>query len=281
MIITPTVFSEPSRPGQDNEDCALVGSTAAVVTDGAGLPAVLRGGCSHSVRWYSQSLAESLHEHLSDDSISVREALRGALGVTAAAHGSGCRLDEGSPSGTVAAWRIRGPNLEYLVLGDASIVFAFDDGAVREIVDDRLDQLVTPLKQELLNRWERTGEFAGDEAWLQSHRRTAEILRNVPGGYWVCQVDPAAADEALHGTVPVASLRGVVLATDGAMRGVHLLGVHDLSQAVDGYLDHGAAELYSNIRAAEDRMEHELARRRIKVHDDMTVVTHTISPQAQ
>ncbi len=200
------------------------------------------------------------------------------LEVTAAAHGSGCRLDEGSPSGTVAAWRIRGPNLEYLVLGDASIAFAFNEGGVREIVDDRLDQLVTPLKQELLNRWERTGEFNGDEAWLESHRRTAEVLRNVSGGYWVCQVDPAAADEALHGTVPVANLRGVLLATDGAMRGVHLLGVHDLSQAVRGYLDDGAAELYGDIRAAEDRMEHEFARRRIKPHDDMTVVTHTFSP---
>jgi len=128
MNITPTVFSEPSRPGQVNEDYASVGSTAVVVLDGAGLPAVFRGGCSHSVRWCSETLAKSLHKQLLDTSVSVRQALRRALQVTAVAHGSGCRLSEGSPSGTVAAWRIRGPNLEYLVLGDASIVFAFNDG---------------------------------------------------------------------------------------------------------------------------------------------------------
>lgn len=278
MTITPTVFSEPSRPGKVNEDYASVGSTAAVVLDGAGLPAVFRGGCSHSVRWYSKTLAKSLHKCLQDPSASVREALRRALQVTAAAHGPGCRLDQGSPSGTVAAWRICGPNLEYLVLGDASIVFAFNDGGVLEIVDNRLDELVTPLKQELLDRWEQTGEFVGDEAWLESHRRTAEILRNVPGGYWVCQVDPAAADEALHGTIPLATLRGVVLATDGAMRGVHLLSLHDLSHAVRDYLDGGAAELYGDIRAAENRMKHKFARPRIKPHDDMTVVAHTFSP---
>lgn len=94
----------------------------------------------------------------------------------------------------------------------------------------------------------------------------------------MCQVDPAAADEALHGTVPIAALRGVILATDGAMRGVHLLGVHDLAQAIRGYLDDEAAELYGDIRAAEDRMEHEFARRRIKPHDDMTIMTQTFSP---
>ena len=69
MTIAPTVLSEPARPGGINEDCTWIGPIAAVVVDGAGLPAVFRGGCVHSARWYSQTLAKSFHEAPQDTSI--------------------------------------------------------------------------------------------------------------------------------------------------------------------------------------------------------------------
>lgn len=275
-VTDPVVSSWPSVPGRPNEDTAVASAATAVVVDGAGLPEAVRQGCRHTVQWYSNHLAQAMHDLLGDHALSMREALRSAIRETTAAHGPGCTLEGGSPSATLAAYRMAGPDLEYVVLGDASVLLARTDGA-EEITDERLDQLATPRRQRLLAEWDRSGEFTGDDAWLEAHRRTTEVLRNVQGGFWVCQDDPAAADEALVGRVPLADLRGVVLATDGAVRGSHLLGIHDTETLVQRLIGDERADVFAEIRAAEAASRDDLVSSRIKVHDDVTVVSFRVT----
>jgi hypothetical protein len=49
--------------------------------------------------------------------------------------------------------------------------------------------------------------------------------RSQPGGYWVARTNPAAAYEALTGSIAACDLRAAVLLTDGASRWVDEFGL--------------------------------------------------------
>lgn len=262
----------PSASDRENEDAYALGDGMAVVVDGAGLPKAVRQGCSHSVAWYSHFLADAFARRLSDRRIAMVSALSDAIAEVTAAHSGTCRLAEGSPSATVAAWRLVGDVVEYLVLSDASVVLEFADGTVREVTDDRIESAVSRRAAERLAERGLTGAI--DRAKVREARLAAlEETRNVEGGFWCCQADPEAASRALVGRVSVTELRSVIAASDGGTRGYQLLGAHTLGRfaalASAGELD----EIGAQIRAAETASEPDaIAAIAVKRHDDLTVV---------
>jgi hypothetical protein len=74
----------------------------------------------------------------------------------------------------------------------------------------------------------------------------------------------------------LAALSGVVLATDGATRGIHLLGSHTAEGTVEAALSGTHDELLGQIRAAEENQRESLARQAVLVHDDATLVSAMI-----
>ncbi|WP_309128387.1 protein phosphatase 2C domain-containing protein [Microbacterium sp.] len=239
------VYSLPAEPGRESEDACAVGDGVAVVVDGAGLPKDMRLGCSHSVAWYARILAEAFRMRLEDRANEMTEALAGAIAEVTAAHAGTCDLRRGSPSATVAAWRIDGDEVEHLVLSDASIVLIGADGTVQEVTDDRINDAVERGSAELLEN----GEFSQVAA---ARFAALDRTRNVDGGFWCCQTDPEAARHAFTGRTPVRDLRAIVAASDGGSRGYQLLGAHSLERfgalAARGEL----ARIAQDIRAAED-----------------------------
>ena len=99
-----TLLSDPAVPGA-NEDAGGVLGQVAVVLDGAGVPARFRAGCTHSVAWYSHTLAAHLLTRAQDPAVPLRAALAGAIGDVRALHSGRCDLDRGGPSATVVAVR--------------------------------------------------------------------------------------------------------------------------------------------------------------------------------
>jgi hypothetical protein len=181
-------------------------------------------------------------------------------------------LAAGSPSAAIAAWRIGEAHLEYLVLCDCSVLLGDHTGRSDEITDRRLDDLVDlrlrALSQDLVSECDAAGEL------LAIRRATVEAGRNIPGGFWCCQNEPEAAEHALTGRHALSGLRGAVLATDGATRGLHLLpSTHDLDGLVTRALDGAHSSILSEIRAAEHAASAALTARAIKVHDDATLVS--------
>lgn len=246
---TPSVslVMEPAVPGADEDAAGSLGS-AAVLVDGAGLPASLRAGCAHSVAWYSHLLAARLLGALQDPALSLREALRLAIAEVAAAHGPDCRLEDGSPSATVVAVRWGAERLEHLVLADSSLLLDHADGRVDRRTDPRVDEVVA------------------------AHRTVAavEARRNAPGGFWVARHEPAAAEEARVGSVPLTGLRAVHLVSDGVTRAVDLLGLHR-EEGLAWALREQPRALLAAIREGERALPPE--RRPRKVHDDATALT--------
>ena len=101
-----TAVSVPADADRENEDAFALGEGVAVVVDGAGLPKELRSGCRHSVHWYADALARAFRNHLDRRDSEMPHALAVAIAEVVDSHAAGCRLAEGSPSATVAAWRL-------------------------------------------------------------------------------------------------------------------------------------------------------------------------------
>lgn len=241
----------------------------AVVVDGAGLPRSLRAGCRHSVSWYAEQIATTFGTALIDRQITMVRALGRAIADVAGRHG-GCDLDQGSPSATVAAWRIRPPLVEYLVLCDASAVFLDRDGHAVEITDNRL-ALVTAPRIVQLHTSSNAGHPKPSEA-LAARREAVEAHRNVHGGFWCCHTDPAGAEHALTGSFSLSDLAGLIIATDGATRGYQSLGIHTVERFARDCVAGDGPALLAAVRAEERRGRRHLLDNATKVHDDATMV---------
>lgn len=263
------LFALPAEPGRESEDACALGDGIAVVVDGAGLPKTMRQGCGHSVAWYARMLAESFRVGLEDRGTSMTEALAAAIAEVTAAHRGTCDLDAGSPSATVAAWRIVGDEVEHLVLCDAAIVLAGRDGTVLEITDDRITPAIRRRAAELL------GDGPHSHAEIAAARfRALDEVRNVEGGFWCAQTDPDAARHALTGRTSISVLAAIVASSDGGTRGFQLVGAHTLERFAELASAGRLAEIAGEIRGAEDAKGDWVF---AKPHDDIALVAQTFS----
>lgn len=241
------LLSEPAGSGE-NEDAAGALGEVAVLLDGAGIPQRFRAGCHHSVAWFSHAVAGHLLTRAQDPFLDLRSALAGAIADVRGLHEHECDLDAGGPSATVVLVRRVGEHLEHLVLSDSSLLLHGTDGQVTRITDQRVDEVVA-----------------------QEREATAvEARRNAPGGFWVVRHEAEAAQQALVGRTPWATLRSVHLVSDGITRAVDLLdqeGDTSLTLA----LEVDPREVIDGIRAGERSLE--ASRRPRKLHDDATVLT--------
>lgn len=253
----------------------VTGDGVVVVIDGAGIPAELRSGCSHSVAWFAQSVADTLHGLLVSRSSSMSDALAETIVQVKASHEMTCDLAEGSPSATVAAWRMADDHLEHLVLCDASLILVDDHGRAIEITDHRLQRVlgsVEPL--------DATGAAADGDQLRAARRFAVEAARNVPGGFWCVHTDASAATEAVHGVVPVTGLAGVLALSDGGARAYELLGTHTLDEFAGQALSGELQALSETIRNAETHQADDLRRQGLKIHDDITIVAQPLNDTA-
>ncbi|WP_018349490.1 hypothetical protein [Longispora albida] len=252
------IASVPGHPGRANEDWAGTGPRTAVVLDG--LTESAETGCLHGTPWYVEQLGTALLRLAADPAVALPEALSGAITHVAGLHGGQCDLGHpGTPASTVALLRTDGAgSADYLVLSDATVVLDLP-GEVRAVSDPAVDDHFTA---------QQAG--AATASGLSSLIQAQQQIRNQPGGYWVAQVDPAAAGHAHTGTV--SGLRGAALLSDGVsllVTGFGALEWHELLAV--GYAQ-GPGELIARTRACEDADPERVALPRHKHHDDATAV---------
>ncbi|MFC4062271.1 integrase [Planomonospora corallina] len=273
-----TFATEPARPDRPNED--FVGATpdAVVLLDGAGEPAGLESGCSHSVAWYSRTLGSALLAELTQSSAPLTEVLAAGIKQVASLHEGTCNLlHAGSPSATVVMLRRTSEALEWLVLADSVLVLDVGTAEPMVICDDRLDRVAAPHRARL------EGLPYGSPEYLQARREyitTLRAYRNRDGGFWVAAVDPLAGEHALTGSVPVDTVRAVAVLSDGASRLVDRFGRSTWRQLLDVLEQGGAAELIRRTRTAERSDPQGERWPRGKIFDDATAVYCTLSSTA-
>ncbi|MGH3359374.1 MAG: protein phosphatase 2C domain-containing protein [Nocardioidaceae bacterium] len=242
------LISHATQPSPDvavNEDLVVAGPHFAIVLDGATQLEGVETGCVHDVPWLVARLGGRLAYLLLTDPGDLRDLLANAIGEVAAEHSDSCDLgNPDSPSTTVSIVRERDTTVDYLVLADSPIVLRDVDGAAEVIVDDRLDFLP-----------------GYDLGTVREHR-------NTPGGFWVASTMPAAASQALNGSLDTDTLECAGLFSDGASRlaerhGMTWVALVELLERA------GPAAVIARVRDADRRAAGQLPG---KFNDDATAV---------
>ncbi|WP_051820130.1 UTRA domain-containing protein [Streptomyces sp. NRRL S-920] len=235
--------------GSANEDTVHVSPTGVVVLDGLSAPKDLPMGCIHGTPWFVRQLGTCLINLIGDNAVTLREALRTAISEVNDLHRGTCALDqEAVPASTVVMIRERGDVLDYLVLSDNVLVLDLGDDGIQTITDKRVEEVAGEEMRAALQGPTGTPEHTARVSALVTVQRR---LRNRPGGYWVAATDPAAADEAITGTVGLAQVRQAALLTDGASRLVDSFDALSWEQLLDLLRAEGPAALIARTREAE------------------------------
>jgi len=254
----------PGDPAVPNEDWALATQHLTVVLDGQ--TARTRTGCRHGVSWYVASLGATIATLAADPALPLEAALAQAIEHTAARHPE-CDLGHpATPSATVATVRFGPEAVEYLILGDMTVL-AETAGGPRVLTDGRVEATAEVERR------------AADQYPIGSPEKRAALLRmkhaelaqrNRPGGFWVAATDPAAAGQAIRGTLP--AVRRLAVLSDGAARIVAPFGLLDWPGVLDVLASYGPDELIRRVRAAEAEDPTGTRWPRNKRGDDATVV---------
>lgn len=246
------------------EDRVVRLRNAVVVADGA---TSLRDG-ELSGGWYAERLCAALARELTDrPHDDLKDLLADAIGAVAADHGL---VPGEAPSSTVAILRWSDDAVDALVLADSPVV-VFTDRGPHLLADERLAAIAQPggYRQRL-----RDGGGYGPEhaaALRESGARTRR-LRNVEGGFWVAEADPAAAARASTASWPRDHVRAALVATDGMSCGVDDYHIFDWPQVLAHALHEGPAAVLAMVRTAEIADPKGERWPRPKRHDDKTLV---------
>ncbi|MFH8478283.1 hypothetical protein [Streptomyces sp. NPDC018055] len=253
-----TVPGDAERPNEDWASAALPASGqggAVVVLDGV-TPPQGDDGCVHSVPWFTARLGGALVELSgSRRDMDLAEILSESIRRTADAHRATCDLSHArTPQATVALARWGEHAIDYLVLSDAVLLLEGPDGAVRPVLDDRLDRL--------------------PPGSLVSAESVDGRLRNKEGGFFTAAADPAVAARAVTGSVPPAGVRSLAALTDGAGRWTETFEEGDWTALLALVRKAGPQGLIDRVRELEDAdaAAGRVRLRRGKTHDDATAV---------
>jgi hypothetical protein len=262
--------SQPAEPARANEDFAAAGLGAAVLLDGAGV-AGAETGCVHGIAWFSSTLGGLLLSSIAAvPARPLTDCLADSIRAVRSLHEDTCDLTyRASPTSTVVAVRAHGGVLDYLVLGDSTLLLAEADGSTAAITDQRLDEVGKRLRGPVDTLPTGSSEHS---AALAEYRDALTGLRNRPGGFWIAGPTPEAADHALAGTVPLKSLASVTLLSDGATRLVDSFELADWKETLALLNSSGPDELIRRVREAEAGDPDGRRWPRGKVHDDATVL---------
>ncbi|MEV7871541.1 hypothetical protein AB0P17_36825 [Streptomyces sp. NPDC088124] len=249
--------TSPGNTARPNEDWAGVALPAAgeggvlVVLDGVTPPAG-EDGCVHGVPWFTARLGGALLELSgSRRDMTLAQVLAVSIGRTADAHRDTCDLSlTRTPQATVVLARWGRDTVEHLVLSDSALLLESPDGAVRAVLDDRLDRLPREV--------------------LRSVAAT-DALRNAEGGFFTAAADPSVAERAVTGRTPAAEVRSLLALTDGASRWVEVFREGGWADCLALVRKSGPQELVDRVRAAESADPDGAAFRRGKTSDDATV----------
>jgi hypothetical protein len=247
------------------EDRVRVLPHAVILLDGATAldPAARSGG------WYAERLGTELANRLAaEPRADLAELLAAGIAAVAAAHG----LTPGdSPSSTVALLRWTEHSVDALVLADSPVV-AFTAAGPRVLADTRLAELRPSRPSGFRARLSAGGGFGPEHvAALRAGGRTTSRRRNVAGGFWVAEADPAAAGQAVRASWPRSEVRAALLASDGVSCGVDDYGVLDWPGVAELSRGAGPEAVLAAVRTAERSDPDGTRWPRAKPHDDQAL----------
>jgi len=215
-------IGQRSKGDRPTEDRIVIVRDAVIVLDGVTTldDAEPQGG------WYADTLGYHIADRLTRYDADLRETVHAAIAVVVNDHD----LKPGaSPAAPVAVLRWTSARVKALALGDSNVVVTGATGARSPVRDDRLAGLITPhpLQVVLQDRLRRGCGFDDRHQELRRALRDHQNTHlNRPGGYWIAEASPEAAEHAIVQRWDQSSLIDAVVMTDGVSVGVDEYGLY-------------------------------------------------------
>lgn len=272
--------SAPAIGRTENEDMAgIVENHTGWVLDGADDPLANATKCAHGATWYVRTLHQALTQFLSEDQPALDLLLQKAIQHTRDVHEAECRNPAHRKTcATVAIVRCCPESIDYLVLGDASILLESSE-AVVHVTDRRMHRVARSTRREILARLEQ-GHGYGDSrrhALLRTLVEQEQRARSSETGYSIAADDPEAAFDSIAESLPFNTTEPPIdraaLLTDGAERAVSTFGLfRDWREFMRAVSSEGPAACIKKIREAEllDHSGHQYPR--TKHSDDASII---------
>jgi hypothetical protein len=246
-----------SRP---SEDRIVVLDNAVILLDGA----TALDERERTASWYVDHLSAELAARLrANPEADLRETLAKSIAALALTPGK-------SPSSTVAITRWTTENIDALVLADSPIV-AFTPAGPDVLFDDRIAALPRRPGGYRARLAAGTGFDPDHVAALRAAGARTGRLRNVPGGFWVAEADPAAAHQARTRQWPRSNVHTILMATDGVSCAVDDYQILTWQQTLELARAHGPHTVLDQVRKAENDDPAGQRWPRAKKHDDQAL----------
>jgi hypothetical protein len=261
--------SRGSRNAATNEDFVAATARVVVVLDGASAPPGEETGCVHGTPWFVRRLGAALLDIFESQTRQApSDDLAQAIVNVNALHINMCDLAHpGTPSAAVAILREQGEMIEFLLLGEATLLLDEPPG-IRVVIDDRLKRVATADQAALVQLGTGSSSQGSNSAVRAGHA----VHRRDSDGLWGASTNPNAADRALTGTIHRRELRRAAVLTDGAARLADYFRMMDWPSFLD-LLDRGGPEaLIERLRDVERSDPRGQRWPRVRVHDDATAV---------
>jgi hypothetical protein len=277
-----------AAPGKaQSEDLVQTTDSAAWLFDGASAHDDADACSDHDASWFVCQLSQALASELSrPPDRALRDVLATAIGHVSTLHTQLCpqvRTGHG-PSATAVIVRRRKDALEYLVLGDSTLLVQTGDGDVHHHSDKRLSTIAPDLR-DTIHQALHDGcgyNHAAHRDRLRTLHAAERAMRNRDDGYWIASDDPRAATHSLTGhynlTGTAAGARRIVLLSDGIERAVTHLHLYSNShELLDSLFDPGTLATTTRIRHGERADPHGSQHPRTAPSDDAAAITCVLS----
>jgi len=189
------------------------------------------------------------------------------------------------PSAAGLLIRVAGPELEYVALGDCSLLVEAADGAVVRygITDDEAGDAW--LSQHLSTAARQTGPDAEPDptqirARLLPTLRKARERMNLLPGYGVFSITPPPQQYVTCDRIPVREGARLLLASDGFMRLVDVFAEFSVKELLAETFEHGVSKTIEHLRRVEEQDARCERHPRAKRSDDASALLVTIVPGA-
>ncbi|GAA3167190.1 protein phosphatase 2C domain-containing protein [Streptomyces virens] len=253
-----------------NEDFLAVSPRVALVLDGLTSPPELGSGCIHGTPWFVSRLGtQLLREATCRPEAPLADCVAEAITRVADLHRDTCDLSHlGTPSCSVALVREGADTVDHLSIFDSVILLDGPRG-LKVFSDLRVDGYAQQEHKETTRHRIGTPEHQQAVSRLVAAQRPH---RNVPDGYWVAAANPAAATNAVTGSVPRAEVTRAAVLSDGASCLAEDYRLTDWAGLLDLLEADGPDELISRVRQAESTDPSGERWPRYKASDDSTAV---------
>lgn len=266
-------FSCSAIGNQVNEDYVAVGSTYAVLLDGAsGITGtrVLPHHSGSDAQWFSHFVGDRICDCL-DVSCGIVDSIRLAVDdsrVYIGEHGV-TDNEELFPSSTLVVVSVSGELIDIVSLGDSPVFIGLKDGSLVTMSDARiaeLDQVAVDAMVDCSRGRAMTGvqKRAAVNDILLANRQ----LKNRPEGYWILDPTGVALEHLNVRRFSVKDIDYVCAMSDGLERAFDLFGLADPAAFLATATRESFGKLIVRLRAEENLDPDFDHYPRLKLHDD-------------